>query len=276
MKLVTIATHSECYFPYLKKSCERYGNNLIVLGWGKKWTGYSFKLQLLQSFLKDLDDEEIVCFIDSFDVIMLRSLEDLENTFKNFSKDTGSRIIVGYDRAISKIVEIVGRIYFGTSYGYTINSGTYIGYVKDIRNMVNTIYSSPKLDDQKLLTNYCRDNPNKIYIDATSIFFLTINNPLGNFYDNNLMKIDEHKHLWYRGVKPFFIHGNGNTNMNDIIVSLGYEMNIYDIKNIEEYNRLARIRKIKWYLSELFEENYLNIIIVLIVLIIIYSLKKYY
>jgi hypothetical protein len=263
MKLVTIATHSECYFPYLKKSCERYDSELIILGWGQKWTGYSLKFQLLQSFLKDLDDEEILCFIDSFDVIMLRSLKELEYTFKNFSRDTGTRVVIGYDRTYYKIIELIGSIYFGTVNGYTINSGTYIGYVKDLKNIINSIYSDPKLDDQKLLTEYCRKNPNQIYIDITGIFFLTINNPFGNFYDYTIMKIDEDKNLWYGGVRPFFIHGNGNTNMNDIIILLGYNINTEDIKNLEKFNKNAQIRKIKWYTNEFFRENYIFIFILL-------------
>ena len=40
VKLVTVATHSESYFPWLKESCVRYNTNLEILGWGEKWQGY--------------------------------------------------------------------------------------------------------------------------------------------------------------------------------------------------------------------------------------------
>ena len=36
MKLVTVATRSERYFPFLLESCERHGAKLEVLGWGQK------------------------------------------------------------------------------------------------------------------------------------------------------------------------------------------------------------------------------------------------
>jgi len=35
MKLVTIATHSDMYFPFLKQSCQYHSSQLEVLGWKK-------------------------------------------------------------------------------------------------------------------------------------------------------------------------------------------------------------------------------------------------
>lgn len=37
MRLVTVATHSERYFPYLLESCKRVDAKLDVLGWGQPW-----------------------------------------------------------------------------------------------------------------------------------------------------------------------------------------------------------------------------------------------
>jgi hypothetical protein len=255
MKLVTVATHSEAYFPYLKKSCERNGYDLVILGWDQKWTGYSFKLKLIQSYLQDLPDDEVVCFIDSFDVIALRPLQELEKSFLDFSKNTGARVVVGYDRAASTVIKGVGSLYFGTVYGYLVNSGTYMGYNKDIKRMINEIYTDPKEDDQKVLTEYCKKNPNDVYIDSASLFFLTINNPFGdNFYDPVLMKIQD-GHLWYRGIKPFFAHGNGNTDMNRVIELLGYPMTDAEKKQITLFNRKSKLKKTKWYVNDVMEHS---------------------
>ena len=275
MKLVTIATHSDGYFPYLKKSCERFGADLIVLGWGEKWTGYSFKSMLLQNFLKELPDDEIVCCIDSFDVILLRSLEDLEKSFRDFSEMTGARVVVGYDRAENSIVKVLAEFQFGTCHGYPINAGTYMGYRKELSQMIDKIYSDPKLDDQKLLTDYCRTNPNDIYVDSASIFFLTINNPLGkNFYDSKLMSIDKDNRLYYRGVRPFFAHGNGNTNMNELIQLLGYSISIIEKQQLSTFNKKSKIKKVRWYLREFVEQNSCILFIAFLLIVIIVLVRR--
>jgi hypothetical protein len=275
MKLVTIATHSDGYFPYLKKSCEKFGAELIVLGWGEKWTGYSFKSMLLQNFLKGLPDDEIVCCIDSFDVILLRSIEELEKSFRDFSEMSGARVVVGYDRAVHSIVRVAAEFQFGNCHGYPINAGTYMGYVKELSRMIDMIYSDPKLDDQKLLTDYCRSHPNDIYVDSASIFFLTINNPLGaNFYDSNVMSIDKDKRLLYRGVRPFFAHGNGNTNMNELIESLGYSISVSEKQALQNFNKKSKIKKARWYIREFVEQNSCILFIVVLLFIVIALLRR--
>lgn len=252
MKLVTIATHSDGYFTYLKRSCRRFHDELVVLGWEKEWTGYSFKLKLIQEYMRDLVDDEILCFIDSFDVMMLRSLKELEENFRHFSKHTGARIAVGYDRSDSRLVRWVGKFQFGTCHGHAVNSGTYIGYVKDLRVMIDSIYSDPKLDDQRLMTEYASAHPNEVYVDTASLFFLTISKPWGgSFFDPTLMKVDDRLQLWYRGVRPFFAHGNGNTDLNELIKKLGYFMSYRFEWWIHKYHRKSFFRKAVWYGKEL-------------------------
>lgn len=275
MKLVTIATHSDGYFEYLKKSCERLNSELIVLGWGQKWTGYSFKSQLLQSFLKDLPDDEVVCCIDSFDVVLLRSAGELEKSFREFSEITGAKVVVGFDRFSSELMKTAAKIQFGMCYGYHVNAGTYMGYAKELKEMIDAIYLDPKLDDQRLLTSYCRKYPNKTHIDSASIFFLTIHNTFGDgFYDPNIMEIDSSSRLWFRGVRPFFAHGNGNTDMNSLIEKLGYPMNQEEKKRLQLFNRKAKVKKTKWYLAEFVERYNYMLLLCLLFLVFVFLLKR--
>jgi len=67
----------------------------------KKWTGYSFKLELMMEYKSD---DEIICFIDSFDVILLRPIQELESFFTSYHSLTGVRLIVGYDIRPSHIL----------------------------------------------------------------------------------------------------------------------------------------------------------------------------
>jgi hypothetical protein len=207
---------------------------------------------------------------------LLRPLDELEQGFRDFSRLTGARVAIGYDRAKSLVVKGIASAQFGTCYGYPINAGTYMGYKKELSHMIDSIYTDPKLDDQKLLTDYCRDSPNSCYVDAASIFFLTINNPIGtNFFDPKLMKVDDEKRLWYRGIRPFFAHGNGNTCLNQLIEMLKYDISAEEKTRLTRFNRRSKVKKVKWYLTEFVEQNsaLLYIIVLLSILLITISRK---
>jgi hypothetical protein len=88
MRTVTVATHSERYFPELKRSAQRLGYHLDVLEWGMKWRGFAMKL-LLRCYVASLHPEEIVLFVDGFDVVLLALACEME---KRFAAD-GRRIV---------------------------------------------------------------------------------------------------------------------------------------------------------------------------------------
>lgn len=248
MKVVTVATHSEAYYPFLVKSCERNGITLDVLGWGQPWTGFSMKFQLMKQYVSTLEDHEIVCFVDSFDVIALRPLEELQEMFIDYSTLTGHRVIVGCDKSPSRIVTEVNKQQFGTCHGISLNSGTYIGYAKNIKHLLQAIYSTPEKDDQVALTHYVATHPHAVHIDTGSLFFITLNNPTGDFLCDDRFAIKRNQ-LYYRGLRPFFAHGNGNTNMNRLIQKLGYPMTEKVIHKIQTKSHLTQFIKVMDYYS---------------------------
>jgi hypothetical protein len=219
--LVTVATHSDGYFPYLKKSCERFSNELVVLGWGLKWTGFRMKTNIIYEYLLSCNENDIVCVIDSFDIVMLRSLEELAETFRIYSSLHGHKIILGCDKSPSWIIRQVTHMHFGTCHDIYLNAGSYIGVVKELKSFIRHIRDHPNDDDQMAMIEYVQKHPHKIHIDSCSLFFLTINYPVGNFLCDERIKITNQV-LFYRGLKPFFAHGNGNTDMCSLIKQLGY------------------------------------------------------
>jgi hypothetical protein len=262
MRLVTVATHSDLYFPYLKKSCLKYNSDITVLGWGQPWPGYSFKYKLMKEYLINVSDDDIVCFIDSFDVLLLRPIDELESFFRNYSELTGVKIIVAFDIKPSTIVSTINHYQFGTCHGLSLNSGTYIGFAKEIKHILNEIYSDPSLDDQLLLTDYVYKYPHKVHIDTSSLFFLTINNPTGEFMYDTHIKV-ENDMLYYRGIRPFFAHGNGNTNMIRLIKELGYKMSNKVVDSILSKSKNAQFKKVVNY-------YYPQLILLVILLILIF------
>ena len=84
--IITIATNSELYFPYLVDSCKKNGIPLTVLGYGEKWTGFTFRFDKMIQYLKKLDPNDIVCFIDGYDVICVRNLHEMTDVFLQLKK----------------------------------------------------------------------------------------------------------------------------------------------------------------------------------------------
>ena len=232
MKLVTVATHSQSYFPFLLESCNRYGAELVVLGFNQPWQGFNHRNILMKEYLESLPPNEVVCFIDAYDVLLLRPLEDLEDLFVNFNKITGARIIVGCDLTIHGNATLFGRFYFGACNNKYINAGTYIGYASDLNEMVtyslNKISDDVKADDQVILRKYCSATKN-VHIDCDRIFFLTFAGykhmpfPLKHPKVNIVIDPDSHD-LYYNNIRPFFVHGVGKINMINLLEALGYNV----------------------------------------------------
>ena len=83
--IVTVATESKFYFPYLIKSCKNNGVQLKILAYGEKWKGFNWRFKLVLDYLKSLNGNDIVCFVDGYDVICTRNLKTLPNIFLNLS-----------------------------------------------------------------------------------------------------------------------------------------------------------------------------------------------
>lgn len=219
MKLVTVATHSERYFPILLESCNRYDIDLTVLGWNQKWGGFMMKYDLMKEYLDSLQDTDIVCFVDAYDVIVLQPLDELERKFISMN----ANIVVAYDTGIFH------KYIFGTCKGLRINSGTYIGYVCSLKQMLSQMCienncKSKSLDDQRVLTMYCKNNDIKVDIESKMFFTKK--------YNTKCKIID--KKVIYNNSYPCILHGPGNHNMDDILRQLGY--NIFTVEhNMFEY-----------------------------------------
>uniref|UniRef100_A0A6C0ECT0 Uncharacterized protein n=1 Tax=viral metagenome TaxID=1070528 RepID=A0A6C0ECT0_9ZZZZ len=45
-------------------------------------------------YLKSIDKDELVIFIDAYDVLLLKPLDDIEEVFNNITKVSGKKIII--------------------------------------------------------------------------------------------------------------------------------------------------------------------------------------
>ena len=210
---VCVATESKNYFPYLKKLIPE----LVVLGMGMKWKGFIMKYTLLKKYLETVNDNDVVCFIDAYDVLPTKNIVNLEKQFKDFSKKHPEiKMIVGYEKNESKLpdylADCLADMYFDTVKGYRINSGQFIGYVKNIKHIISSILLNIKkyqtkqseLDDQIELIKYIKEHKSDFFIDKKRHFFNIITTPLEQIKNTNKM--------------CSFIHANVNGLLEDFLL----------------------------------------------------------
>jgi hypothetical protein len=271
VRLVTVATHSQGYFPWLVESCKRHKTELKVLGWGEKWQGFTWRFGLMIDYLKSLDPNEIVCFIDAYDVILLRPLNEIVSDFNNIIKLSNKKIILSQEIIDPGYSDIFNKNYFGKCKNNYICAGTYMGKAYDILDVLTKAYQNQKNnnDDQVILTNYCIVNPDVFYIDTDSNFFLVIGPHSVNLSENKNIKFREDG-ISYLNSRPFFFHGPGNRKMDDFIKKLNYKITNDDVNNINK--QLKTVFKDKlWYYCK---KYIIGIIVLLLVILFIIFYKN--
>jgi hypothetical protein len=219
MHIVTVATEDEGYFKFLKESCERNGAKLEVLGWNTPWQGFSYKIKLMHEYLQTLpNDNDIVCFVDGYDVIILQHVNKIQQLFEQ----SGHNILISRDIEASISKDLYLSLLFGKCHNYRINAGSFIGRVKNLKQMYKEIIQKYDLkkhkDDQVILTNICNQNKD-IGIDLKRELFLVINSE-----DKNISKLVVHnKQLMFGSTYPCILHAPANYDINHLLEGLGYD-----------------------------------------------------
>lgn len=228
MKLVTVVTDSQRYFPYLKKSAEKHGYTLDVLGWGQKWQGFSWRLGLMIDYLKSLPKDEVVCFVDAYDVIVLQDAKVALANFRRLTKGDPSRILMSEDRATLWSVKVVDALFFYKCNGKYINAGTYMGQAGAILNFLQSLDLANAEDDQALMQQHCQKKPDAFLVDSNAEVFLVCCSPAKEI-DFQKEQLDFHNGQlrFKKKYFPCFLHATGAANIDNILTELGYTLDEY-------------------------------------------------
>ena len=252
LHIVTVATESKYYLPYLYDTCARAGCELDVLGYGEKWNGYIFKLEKMIEFLRLVNPEDVICFVDGYDVVCTRDLIDFIPVFMSIRDREKCKIVISEDGGY--LPKVISKLYFGMCAGKLINAGAYAGLAGDILGILleaRDLYPMEK-DDQILLTKYCDMHPTKFFVDNKKELFHSHIHPLS---EASVVG------------NPFFVHAAGCGYLNNILTDMGYEVNPeikvelrrYFFKKAGEHTTVFLRRYILWF-----------IIFILIVVILTY------
>lgn len=263
LHIVTVATHNKYYLPYLIESCKRNGIILEVLGMNEEWKGFNWRYKKMIKYLKNIPPSDLVCFVDGYDVICCRNLDEMPNVFFKLKEKHNCKVIFAEEKVFNFFIEKIGDLYFGKCNGKKINAGTYIGLAGDLLKIIIKIHAQnpeDNQDDQVLATNYFKENIQEMYCDTKNKLFLTLVDPLHEL-DYHVHIDSKTKILTYNSHKPFFIHAPGYGFLENIIRKLGYKIDPLKIKN-ELYNNFIQ-KKILLYpkiiISNIVDSIYNNI-----------------
>ena len=242
--IVTYATHSEKYFNLLKSY-----PNLVILGYGEKWTGLHNKVEGVLSFCKEIKSDDIVCFIDAFDTLVLESSSEILKRYKEINRDL---IFSKGANSSSVFVKYTQDKLFGNCNNQRLNTGMYIGRSQSIINIWKGFKKN--MDDQYFITQRCI-NGEDIYIDKNCYLFYNycpndkIKIKKGEIYDNN------------NKFNSCIISSPGNTDIKDILVKLNYK----NVPNISK--KFLSTYRFKTYFNKFISEIIFLVILIVFILI---------
>ncbi|XP_059089131.1 multifunctional procollagen lysine hydroxylase and glycosyltransferase LH3-like isoform X1 [Tigriopus californicus] len=225
--LLTVATNNTDGFQRYLRSTQIYDLNGKVLGMGEKWEGGDmnfpgggFKVNLLKKELEEYKEKEdlIILFTDSYDVIIAGEADEIVEKFKSFD----AKIVFGAEDFCWPKTELKNQ-YPAIEKGQRfLNSGGFIGFAKNLYEMVNHKVVE-NLDDDQLYYSEIFVDPELrekygMKLDHHSKIFQNLNGAVGDVelqFKESIPFLHNNK---YEST-PLVIHGNGPS--KKILNSLG-------------------------------------------------------
>lgn len=265
---VTVATQSEGYLPVLEQQLTEKNAKLHKLAMGKEWEGHMMKDLEMIDFLKNIDNNDIVVFLDGFDTLMLSGCDEIVEKFKSFD----AKMVLSIENVGS--LSFIHDAVFEKINGYYFNAGLYMGRAKFMLDFLEDMYTNDydKKSNQKTWMKHLNrlSNVNKlegIKFDINSDIFLN-----HSFTTNNYPYIVDKRIMIYDS-KPCFIQGNGREDMTYIIKATGHTK--YDIHKNEFYYKKAKYNTRAMFRVYPIISYYIFLLIFTAIVVIFLLYKKY-
>lgn len=200
-KIYTYST-SETKAKYLFESAKFHGVEIENLAPSTEWNGLQDKLIAMKKKLEQHAEDDIVCFVDAYDVIVNTDMDTMLKTFT----DSKCEILFGGETNLDPPVlkEHLDKYPESPTIFRFINTGVYIGYVRAIRKIIEW-GNFLEMNDQEYINRYFLENQDVIKIDYYANYVL-------NMYRiswSDLKIVEGQLVLPAMNVIPCFIHFNG-------------------------------------------------------------------
>lgn len=241
-------------FEYLKISSENCGLPMNFIS-NTKWNGYFDKVLFVLNAIKNIPDNEIVCFVDGFDVLAIGESDEIKDKFLKFDCDVlcGAELNCWPGAYLGKY----NNIKHDTGFRY-LNSGGFIGY----KHAIMKIYTWKSLEDIEAVCKIHSDQgyfieyylahvnniDNRIKLDTRAEIF------------QNMFSVDWNELHFKNGrivnlimnTKPCFLHFNGDswkTKLGENIMPVIIDKLMTSAENKDEIVTLSEFKQNfnEWY-----------------------------
>jgi hypothetical protein len=204
--IVCVASSGHPRMDRLIESVQRQKLPIHVLGMGKQWIGPGMKLVCMDEYVDYLQDEDVVMFVDAWDVLVMADKEEILEKYKSFNKP----IVVSAEKNIWPYRNLASFFPETKSAFKYINTGGYIARAKELKQFFHQ--NRPVwgfYDDQAFFQIAFLNDPSMFAIDYDAKIFMTL-------FQVEDDEVDFHpvtKRLVYKasGNQPCAIHANGHT-----------------------------------------------------------------
>lgn len=217
--LVTVVTHADEYLPALEDSCKQFGHTLIKLGWGQKWSSFCMKLTLTRDYiLQNCEPEDVLCFIDAYDVLVLSSPEEFLDAYKVYSPKC---LVSAEDRDLFGSRPLYNFLYdlvycdLGMSRAWPslarVNSGAWMSRCDTLFKILRRL-SPTETNDQRFFAEQFIDHKHEIVLedDSKNLFHTMFEPEKLDFVNGRVVLRKSHKPV-------LLVHGPGRQNLDFIV-----------------------------------------------------------
>jgi len=206
MHIIAVATKPHPMLELLTQQIKDGGGTLIPLGLDLNtnigWEGsgnWGIRLKLIHNFLNEHDPEDIVLFMDAYDVVFKGDVQTILERYATFDKP----IIFGAEKNCSP--SVFQSKYPEHTKDYTFRylcAGLFIGKISALRECFQEYVYVDTMDDQAWWKQKFLDRPDLIELDYHNTLFM------------NCCNVDKHTiiledKIQYNDKNPLFLHFNG-------------------------------------------------------------------
>jgi len=144
VEIVTYANKSQGMFEELINN--KFGIPIKVLGWGTEWKGFSDKTKGVIKHLETKNDDDIVVYLDGFDTKINKNSENVKKFFESYE----CKVLFSNNPPW-----FFQSFMFGTCDNSIANAGLYMGYVKELKQVLKDELLLKCEDDQHNFNKLC-------------------------------------------------------------------------------------------------------------------------
>ncbi|XP_069831497.1 procollagen-lysine,2-oxoglutarate 5-dioxygenase 2 isoform X2 [Dendropsophus ebraccatus] len=259
--VLTVATQEKDGFLRFMQSAKHFNYTVKVLGKGLDWKGGDVansigggqKVRLLKDALESITDQEdlVVLFTDSYDVIFAGGPEELLKKFQQ----SNNKVVFAAEALIWPDKRLADKYPVVRSGKRFLNSGGFIGYLTNVKQIVQQWTLQDNDDDQLFYTKIYIDQLQRdrinITLDHKSRIFQNLNGAVDEVvlhFENGRARAQNTQY----DTLPVLVHGNGPTK-----VQLNYfgnyipniwtpetgcgtcDLDTIDLSSLEDYPRVT-------------------------------------